>query len=205
MGEQRTALSLLMIFCSVLIGIENLMVVNAESTGYIRYSSGVTLFSPLNITYSSNIMYLNLTFDQGAGIDCSLNYSIDGNYKGSIPLVTEDTGFHIIYKMTGLVALPELSEGSHNLTIDVLCGLYDYHGANPPGAPFAPTSLGSSNYIATWTHIIYFTINTYIPELPSWIILPLFLVATLFGVIIRKRVRLLKVEKNLRCCFHNQV
>jgi hypothetical protein len=74
--------------------------------------------------------------------------------------------------MVGIVRLPELSEGSHSLTIDVLCGLYDYHGANPPGAPFTPTSPGSSDYIATWTHTIYFTINTTIPEFPfsvNWV------------------------------------
>ena len=178
---------LILLIFSFLISIETVEIAIAEPTDYVRYSSGVTLFSPLNITYSSNIRYLNLTFDQGAGIVCSLNYSIDGDYKGPIHLVTEDTGFHIIYKMTGLVALPELSEGSHCLTIDVLCGLYDYHGANPPSAPFQPTSPGSSDYIATWTHTIFFTINTYIPEFPSWIILPLFVVVTISTIFFRKK------------------
>jgi hypothetical protein len=190
MGEQRTALILLLIFCSAWISIRNLRIVKAESADYVRYSSGTTIYSPLpDTTYGSRFLNLNLTFDKGAGIDCSLNYSIDGNYNGSIPLIAEDyTGFHLIYKMTGLVTLPELSEGPHHLTINVLCGLDDYHGVNPPGAPFKPTYQGSSDYVATWTHTIYFRIDTTIPEFPSWIILPLFLTVTLFAISFRKRI-----------------
>ena len=189
MGEQRTTLLLLLIFCSAWISIGNLKMVKADSNDYIRFSSGATIFSPLNTTYNSRFLNLNLTFDQGAGIHCSLNYSIDGNYKSSIPLEAKNLppGFHFINKKTGLVTLPELSEGSHCLTVNVLCGLYDYHGATPPGAPFTPTSPGSSDYIATWTHTIYFTIDTSIPEFPSWIILPLFLMATLSAIIVKKR------------------
>ena len=178
---------LILLLCSVWISVGKLEIVKAESTDFIRYGSGVTLFSPLNVTYSSRFQYLNLTFDQGVGLHCSLNYSVDGADKGSIPLATEDTGFHITYKMTGLVALPELSEGSHNLSIDVSCRLDDYHGANPPGAPFTPTSPGSSDYIATWTHTIYFTIDASIPEFPSWLILPFLLFCCLVTGAFRKK------------------
>ena len=159
MGKKKTDLILLSILCFALVSIGNLKIVRATSIDYIRFSSGVTVFSPLNTTYNSRFLNLNMTFDQGAGIACSLNYSIDGNNRGSIPLVTEDTGFYTKFKKTGLVTLPELSEGSHYLTINVLCGLYDYHGA-PPGAPFTPTFPGSSDYIATWTHTIHFKIDT---------------------------------------------
>ncbi len=161
MGEKKASLILLLILCFALVSIGNLKIVRATSIDYIRFSSGVTIFSPLNTTYNSRFLNLNMTFDQGAGIACSLNYSIDGNSRGSIPLVSEDTGFHFIFKNTGLVTLPELSEGSHYLTINVLCGLYDYHGA-PPGAPFTPTFPGSSDYIATWTHTIHFKIDTFL-------------------------------------------
>jgi len=141
-------------------------IVEADSTDSIRFSSGVTIYSPVNTTYNSRFLNLNLTFDQGAGLHSSLNYSIDGNYKGPIPLVAENLppGFHIINKKTGLVTLPELSEGLHCLTVNVLCGLYDYHGVNPPGAPFTPTSPGSTDYIASWAHTIYFTIDTLFQE-----------------------------------------
>jgi hypothetical protein len=179
---------LILLLGSIQISTKNFEIVIAESTDYISFDSGVTIFSPLNTTYGSRINYLNLTFNQGVGLRCSLNYSIDRNYNGSIPLVTEDTGFRITYKMTGLVTLPELSEGSHCLTIDVLCGLYDFHGANPPGAPFTPTSPGSSDYTATWNHTIYFTIDTSIPEFPSWIILPFCIFITVMVFMIKKRI-----------------
>jgi hypothetical protein len=182
-------IALLLILCSAWINIGKLEIVKADSTDYIRFSSGVTIYSPLNTTYNSRFLNLNLTFDQGAGLHSSLNYSIDENYKSSIPLVAENLspGFHIINKKTGLVALPELSEGPHFITINVLCSLNDYHGANPPGAPFKPTSPGSSDYVATWTHTIYFTIDTSIPEFPSWTILPLLLATTLTAIIYRKK------------------
>lgn len=135
------------------------MVSKATSSDQIQFSSGLTVFSPLNSTYNSRFVTLNMTFDIGAGLECSLNYSIDGNDLGAIPLVSVDTGYMLKGQKSGLLQLPELSEGTHYLTIDVLCGLYDYHG-NPPGAPFTPTFLGSSDYTATWTHTIQFTIDT---------------------------------------------
>ncbi len=102
------------------------------------------------------------------GISYYLNYSIDEKYEGPIPLVAKfPDELHIVNMMTGLIDLPELSDGSHFITINVLCKLNDYHGANPPGAPFQPTFPGSSNYIATWTHTIYFTIDTSDPKFSS--------------------------------------
>jgi len=181
-------LVLLLFLTLVLVIFPQIETVKADSTDYIRFSSGVTIYSPLNTTYNSGFLNLNLTFDQGAGLHSSLNYSIDGNYKGSIPLVAEDTyGFHLITKKTGLVALPELSEGEHCLTLNVECRLDDYHGANPPGAPFTPTSPGSSDYVATWTHTIYFTIDASIPEFPSWTPLLIALVAVLVVAVIYRR------------------
>jgi len=188
LGERRAALILLLILCSVWISSGNLKVVKADSTDYIRYSSGVTIFSPLHTTYNSRFLALNLTYAAGLGIEHSLNYSIDGKYEGPIPLTSKNpTELHVVNVQIGYVTLPELSEGSHCLTVNVLCGLYNYHGANLPGAPFIPTFPGSSDYIATWTHTIFFTIDTSIPEFPSWIILPLFATATLIVVLVRKR------------------
>jgi hypothetical protein len=141
---------------------------DVDSIDYIHFPSGTTIYSPLNKTYYSNFLDLNLTFGAGLGISHHLNYSIDGKYEGPIPLVTKFSDeFHIVNMMTGLIDIPELSDGSHFITINVLCRLNDYHGANPPGAPFQPTFLGSSNYIATWTHTIYFTIDTSNPKLSS--------------------------------------
>jgi parallel beta-helix repeat protein len=164
LGAQRTVLLLLVILCFAVVSsmlVASTPIVKADSTDSIRFSSGAVIFSPLNRTYNSRFLTLNLTFGIGLGVDCSLNYSIDEKYDGPIPLVAKNpTELHIINEATGLVTLPELSEGSHRLTINVLCGIYDYHGANPPGAPFKPTSPGSADYVASWAHTVYFTIDT---------------------------------------------
>ncbi len=188
MEKIKTTVVFLILCCSFTC-VENVKITNAASNDKIQFSSGVTVFSPLNYTYNSRFVTLNMTFDIGAGLDCSLNYSIDGKDLGAIPLVWVDTGYISRGQKSGQVKLPELSDGTHYLTIDVLCGLYDYHGVEPPGAPFTPTFPGSSDYIATWTNTIYFTINTTIPEFPSWTILPLLIAATLVGVIVRNKIR----------------
>ncbi len=140
--------------------------VRAESAESIGFDSGATLFSPVNTTYSSRFLTLNLTLGAGLGVRYSLNYSLDGKYGGPIPLVAKTPAeMHVINTMIGSVDLPELSEGSHRLTVNELSGIYDYHGANAPGAPFKPAFPCSSDYIASWTHTVYFTINS--PSTPS--------------------------------------
>lgn len=131
--------------------------VNAKSDSLIVYSGGVTLYSPVNTTYTSNFLTLNLSF--AAGLPCSLKYNIDGTYEDTLPLVANpSTGFHIITYETGIVQLPQLSEGSHCLTIYEEADLNDYHGANPPGAPFKGASPGSANYVASWVDTVDFAI-----------------------------------------------
>jgi len=133
----------------------------AESGESIGTDSGATLFSPANTTYGSRFLTLNLTLGVGLGVQYSLNNSIDGKYGGPIPLVAQNPSeMHIINMMDGSVELPELSEGSHYLTVYELSGIYGYHGANPLGPPFKPASPGSADYIASWTHTVYFTINS---------------------------------------------
>jgi hypothetical protein len=136
-------------------------VAKANSDDHVYFSSGVNLFSPLNKTYSSRFLILNLTFGAGLGLKHSLTYNIDGKYEGAIPLVAKNPNeLHVINPTSGILELPELSEGSHCLTIYVVSGIYDYHGANPPGAPFKPTFPGSADYVASWSHSVYFYIDS---------------------------------------------
>ena len=181
---------LLLVFSSILAA--HVHIVEADSSDYMRLSSNALIFCPLNRTYDSRFLTLNLTFGVGLGVKCSMNYSIDGKHEGSIPLVPKNpTELHVINEGIGLVTLPELSEGSHCLTVNVLCGIYDYHGANPPGAPFKPTFPGSADYTVSYTDTVYFTISTSpeqeIPEFPAWTILPLLLTATLAIMVGKKR------------------
>jgi parallel beta-helix repeat protein len=157
------SVAVLLIFSFVLVA--GIHIVGADSTDYIRFSSGVVIFSPLNRTYNSRFLTLNLTFGVGLGVESSLNFSIDEKYVGLIHLVPKNpTEIHVINEATGYVTLPELSEGAHQLAVNVLSGIYDYHGANSPGAPFTPTSPDSSDYVASWTNTIYFTIDTQLQE-----------------------------------------
>ena len=66
----------------------------------------------------------------------------------------------IMCPATGTVQLPRLTDGSHCLTICEEANLNGYLGANPPGAPFKPTSPGSTDYYASWVDTVDFTIST---------------------------------------------
>jgi hypothetical protein len=91
--------------------------VKAESNDSIRFSA-FHLFSPLNRTYSSNFLSINLTFGASIGLKYLFNYDVDGKYKGSIPFVINNpTETHVVYKATGFVKLPELPDGSHRLSV----------------------------------------------------------------------------------------
>ena len=150
------ALIISMLLASLAMGVN---VVKADSNDFMSYPGGVTIYSPVNTTYNSNFLTLNVSL--GEGVRCSLNYSIDGNYGGPIPLTFGNTtGFQLISLASGLVQLPKLSEGSHRLTIYEEAYLNDYHGANPPGAPFKPTAPGSADYYAAWVDAVDFSIST---------------------------------------------
>jgi len=96
-------------------------IANARSDDQIHFSSGVTLFSPLNRTYSSEYLSLNFSFACGLGMHYSLSFDIDGKYAGPMPYVVENPNeLHVVYQSSGLVTLPELSEGSHTLTVNLL-------------------------------------------------------------------------------------
>ena len=154
------------LICLVLVGtlflipFADLQGVCGDPATGIVYSSGVHLYSPLNTTYTTNTLTLNLTYL--IGIQSRLNFTLDGIYDGEIPLrVANASDVHIIMtEMAGTAALPRLEDGSHCLTINVEADLNDYYGANPPGAPFYPTNSERTNWQAAWTHTIYFTVDT---------------------------------------------
>jgi hypothetical protein len=94
--------------------------VKADSTDPIYLPSGITLYSPLNKTYNTKFLTLNFTLACGLGIQYSANYNIDGKHEGPMPYVIDNPEeMHVVYRATGLVKLPELSEGSHSLTINL--------------------------------------------------------------------------------------
>jgi hypothetical protein len=159
------ALFLCLLAVSLAIGVHT---VNADSNGSITFAGGITLFSPVNETCNSNYLTLNLNLTCGAGIQFLLTYSIDGTTRGSIPLTYNGSaGFQLFAVETGTVPLPRLPSGSHQLTIYEEACLNNYHGANPPGAPFKPTSPGSDNYTVSWTDTVNFSIAPVTQPTPS--------------------------------------
>ena len=89
--------------------------------GYIRFYA-FTIHSPLNKTYASKPLTLDLSFTAGRGIRYSLYYHLDGRYVNDIPFSVEGASeMHITYPATGSTQLPTLSEGSHTLTVFLDC------------------------------------------------------------------------------------
>ena len=151
----------------------------------------INIIFPTNITYTSNILILNVSTTYLLGPEyANLCYSIDETNNVSIPLTgtqkprkitrTYENGTIVIVNSTlnvpfilnGETTLSGLSEGNHNLVV------YANYTAN--------TDIGYDE------STVYFTIDTgletaHIPEFPSWIVLPLFMIATLLAIIISRK------------------
>jgi hypothetical protein len=128
--------------------------------------SVVSIQSPTDQTYNTRFLTLNVSFSYG-GLRYALYYSLDGNYEGTIPWnITNPGEFHVVYSATGLLKLPELSDGTHQITVTLECSV-DISNGNPPSAPFKPTTPNGTHYVATWSDTVYFTVDSNEPYLPS--------------------------------------
>ena len=120
--------------------------VMADTVGPLRFKYGVTIYSPVNTTYNSRNILFNYTFAVGMGMHYSLNYMLDGNLVEPMPYsVINPQELHVVYLAIGQVQLPELSEGTHSLTISLQ-------------ATFG------KNDIRSYSDTISFTIDTNAPD-----------------------------------------
>ena len=88
---------------------------------YIRFYA-FTLYSPLNKTYNNKFLTLNISFTVGMGVRYSLYYCLDVKYTDNIPPLVEGASeMHVTCSAIGSTQLPELSEGSHSLTVFLEC------------------------------------------------------------------------------------
>jgi len=189
---KRTAAALLLVLALLILPMAGLQFVEAGSEPVAPVLSNVNIVSPSNSTYNSSLLTLkaNITTLGGSNIHTSMSYSLDGACNQTIPLTIEyPTGFFMIALHVGLVDLPPLSEGSHNITVHVAC---EYPNNNRfVDAPDTITAFYNST--------VYFTINTnpeqQIPEFPSWAILPLLFIASFAAIICKQRL-LKKSTKN---------
>jgi len=125
-------------------------IVSADSDEPIRFYA-FTLFSPLNRTYASKGLTLNLTFTAGLGIKYSLYYYIDGKYQESIPFVIDNPNneMHVTYPAYASITLPKLSNGSHSLTVFLICSGLVLHPPSYNGTVYF--TIGTSAHAADLT------------------------------------------------------
>lgn len=126
-------------------------------------ASPITITSPSNNTHSSSLLTLDITFKLLSNLEktnVTLFYSVDGKDNVTIPIsgtfvpleatrtyengTTETviSSFFSYYVITGCVALPELPEGSHEITV---YGEYKH--------------FGGSNFNVFDNSTVHFTIN----------------------------------------------
>jgi hypothetical protein len=183
MKSKASALTLILTILIVLVaGVQPVTAPYTPDGQAFILVSPITIISPSNNTYTPQSLTLNFTvksFADSRQANISIFFSIDGKANQTIDIQSTPVpmGIQSYYLITGWTTLPEMPEGSHRITI---YGKYEF--------PISDHNIGLDN------KTIYFTLSTnsekIIPEFPSWIILPLFLVATFSGVIIRKKFRL---------------
>lgn len=174
------------LFVNSIAGTMLLILVFADSNEPVTFSSGLTLYSPVNTTYSSNVVECNGTFNWPKPYQLSLNYCIDGEDQGALLWSIDANTISIpeYTTMSGSFQLPQLSNGPHQLSIGI-----DEEWFNNTGTTRELISK------TTWVNPVYFTIAssqptptlspTTTPNIPeiSWlVILPLFISAFLVAV-----------------------
>lgn len=126
-----------MLFLSYLLcGIPVIKADIISSDGFTVAYKPYIVFPSNYITYNSESLTLNVSFHAmiGGNIKYSMTYSLDGKETELLPLVEYYFGSWIIDKenwernhIDGSVTLPELSEGSHKITVYLECDWEPYH------------------------------------------------------------------------------
>ncbi|MGA3111876.1 MAG: hypothetical protein ABSE15_07575 [Candidatus Bathyarchaeia archaeon] len=197
---KRTSLAVAIILIAIVsVAVVYVYPVNADSDQPIQFlDSGVTILSPVNMTYNGNNLVLNVTLHSAGNLgsldpNVSMNYSIDGLYNGTVPLQSNGE-IHVETTAIGTVGLPRLTDGSHVLTI-YLYGLnqrsaepwylsytntvYFSTTGNPPSPTPSPIAVPTPTLIQTPAS------TQAIPEISWSVILPLLLSVFFVAVILR--------------------
>lgn len=173
--------------------------VKADSNTPLSFSSGLTLYSPVNTTYNSNVVECNGTFNWPKPFQVSLNYSIDGEDQGALLWNLDVNSISIpdYSTIAGSFPLPQLSNGVHQLSVGIDEELFNNTGA-------AHELINQTS----WVNTVYFTISASqptptltptpipttittptptIPEFTWLMVLPLFSVLLLIAEALRRR------------------
>lgn len=149
--EKWITLLLILVFLTSLV-MPPLISVKADSTEPITFSSGLTLYSPINTLYNSRVVLCNGSFDCPQGVGCNLNYSIDGVYQGGLQWDIDGNSIANPYNYTldGAFPLPALPNGSHQLSIGIKESTVSYNDYNST----------MTIHETTWVNTVYFTISS---------------------------------------------
>jgi hypothetical protein len=177
MYMKRTASALMLVLALLILLVDGAQFVKADSEPFSPVLSKVNIVSPSNSTYNSSLLTLdaNVTTLGGSNIYTSMSYSLDLTCNQTMPTTIEypaGNSFTMALHV-GLVDLPALNEGSHNITVYVAC---EYPNNNRfVDAPDTITAFYNST--------VYFTISTnseqQIPEFSSWTPMPILLAAVM--------------------------
>jgi len=173
----------LVLITSLIVGTHPIFASTISEAGSHVLAGQLNIVSPENVTYNTNNLWLNVTSTFLLGPEyAKMCYSIDGQDNVTLPLngtrdplpleITYENGTTTIvnstkysfYDLTGESTLSNLSEGAHHITV------------------YANYTMNSG--IGYDEKEIYFKIDmdsetSSIPEFPSWIVLPVFVVTTI--------------------------
>ena len=121
MDMKRTASALMLVLALLILPMAGVQFVKADSEPVSPVLSKVNIVSPSNSTYTSSLLTLkaNVTTLGGSNIKTSMSYSLDGTSNQTLPITIEypaGNSFTMALHV-GLVELPALREGSHNITV----------------------------------------------------------------------------------------
>ena len=135
------------------------------SKANIVTNEGITrlyIISPSNTVYYSNVLTLNVSFrsEVWGNVKYSMVYSLDGQENKSLPLTDHYfscvvQGEHDKCYDDGSVTLPNLSDGSHKITVYLQCDWAIGYGR----------SIGYVDYYYNDSQTVFFKVETTTPEI----------------------------------------
>jgi hypothetical protein len=177
---KRAALTLTLVFAF------SILVITGLQTPLVKANPApgkpvISIYSPSNQTYNSNLLTLNMSVYCFAGDFGTkwIGFSLD---NGDNITITTTEGE--IDTLNGLVFLPDvlplLSDGGHSISVYALYNFSDLPWWNADGTPLTPSS----------TETVYFIIDPASPNVPelTTIVIPIFALATLFAAFRLRRI-----------------
>lgn len=97
-----------------------------DSERGIPFASPINILSPSNgTTYNTRSLVLNVSFTAliGSNLQYSMTYNLDAENNVSLPITIQQRNPNdpFVGIITGFALLPELSEGTHNITVYATC------------------------------------------------------------------------------------